>query len=697
MKMSPGCRPSTSVVRVTARWLGWWLLGAASLYGCGLTDKDGWTPVAPPHEPATPGANAGTAGMGPTPLGEAGEGGEPACGAGSVRRQVPVVEPAVSARYGWDKCGRIAPGKRPGQVLFASDGSILTLDEDGAVRGYASGATTPPDTLIDAAASTTLMVLSNDGTLLLTNGATGAHVYRSKVVGTPITAQGGMLEEQLSIDTASSGCGAAAFSADSKLIVGLNQTRLCAWQLADGKSVASIDLKPPTSESAQTVGAEAGGATLTLLRDNQLLRYTLAGDRVDMRELPGPPAQTIALDAVLSPDGLTLLTLLFDGQARSLLALDVATGATRWQADAPVDVYPQLTVSADGFVLASSMGVYRIEDGQKISGDAHAYSNTRPALNLGGTKKLVARDQIAEWNETTQEIVRLYGAHTRGIVALDMSADGRYLASHSGWAIVWELAEDFAQSVPLYSGSAGDGSWDVALAPDGGALVASGDNVMFWQRSGAFKSASAPPPSASLGCLSADWAFSPDGCWVAGTHYGSGVQVASAHDFSDVVLLPASNCAGGVAFSPDGAHLLTASLELFETGTWRSVWSIPTDPSKPSGSFEGENAVEFSPDSKEAIITRHARGGVGDVAYTSARYNALTGAIITQLPQLSGDRVRYSPEGHWIVSGDRALHQPSGTTVQLDPSSKVAIFTPQGDIISGEADGSLVHYCRSSH
>jgi hypothetical protein len=479
--------------------------------------------------------------------------------------------------------------------------------------------------------------------------------------------------------------------------MGLNQTRLCAWQLADGKSVASIDLMPRATESAQAVGAEAGGAVFTLLRDNQLLRYTLAGELTETYELPGMPQQTIALDAVLSPDARTLVILLFNGEAKSLLALDVATGGTRWQVDAPIEVYPQLAVSADGFVLASSMGVYRIEDGQKISGDAHAYSNTRPALNLGGTKKLVARDQIAEWNEATQEVVRLYGAHTRGIVALDMSADGRYLASHSGWAIVWELAEDFARSVPLYSGSAGDGSWDVALAPDGGALVASGDNVMFWQRSGAFKSASAPPPGASLGCLSADWAFSPDGCWVAGTHYGSGVQVANAHDFSDVVWLPASNCEGGVAFSPDGKHLLTASLELFETGTWRSLWSVSVDPSEHSGSFNGEDAVEYAPDGKEAIITRHGRSNLGEVAYTSARYNALTGAIITQLPQLSGDRVRYSPEGHWIVSGDRALHQASGTTVQLDPSSKVAIFTPQGDIISGEADGSLVHYCRSAH
>ncbi|HVY31505.1 MAG TPA: hypothetical protein VHB79_33355 [Polyangiaceae bacterium] len=48
------------------------------------------------------------------------------------------------------------------------------------------------------------------------------------------------------------------------------------------------------------------------------------------------------------------------------------------------------------------------------------------------------------------------------------------------------------------------------------------------------------------------------------------------------------------------------------------------------------------------------------------------------------------------MSGDRALHQPSGTIVPLDPSSKVALFTTQGEIISGEADGSLVHYCRSS-
>lgn len=32
----------------------------------------------------------------------------------------------------------------------------------------------------------------------------------------------------------------------------------------------------------------------------------------------------------------------------------------------------------------------------------------------------------------------------------------------------------------------------------------------------------------------------------------------------------------------------------------------------------------------------------------------------------------------------------------FDPKATVSVFTPQGDIIAGKTDGSLVRYCRSS-
>jgi hypothetical protein len=74
----------------------------------------------------------------------------------------------------------------------------------------------------------------------------------------------------------------------------------------------------------------------------------------------------------------------------------------------------------------------------------------------------------------------------------------------------------------------------------------------------------------------------------------------------------------------------------------------------------------------------------------------LDGASRGAVPGLEGDRARYSPEGHWLISGGRALHVPSGSSVEVAPDARVATFTPSGDIIAGMSDGTLVRYCRSS-
>jgi hypothetical protein len=80
----------------------------------------------------------------------------------------------------------------------------------------------------------------------------------------------------------------------------------------------------------------------------------------------------------------------------------------------------------------------------------------------------------------------------------------------------------------------------------------------------------------------------------------------------------------------------------------------------------------------------------------ATRHRASDGSSLGEVPQLSGEKVRYSPEGHWLVSNNQAFHIPSGAVLDYAPAATVAVFSPEGDIIAGEADGSLVRYCRSS-
>jgi WD40 repeat protein len=275
------------------------------------------------------------------------------------------------------------------------------------------------------------------------------------------------------------------------------------------------------------------------------------------------------------------------------------------------------------------------------------------------------------------------------VVALDVSRDGRHFASHGDWAVLWELGPEFVDSRPLAQGRGADSSWNVAIAPDGAGMIVSGDNIALFRRDGSFVNGELPP--APAGCLSPDWIFSPSGTLLAGNRYRDGVEVRDALDFSVARTLPAKNCGGGVAFAPDGSSLVTASLELFETTTWTKVWDHSA--SHPAASTSGENAVEFSPDGQEIVVTR-CDEGISD-ACRSERYASLDGAARGELSGLQGDRVRYSPEGHWLVSRERVLHLPSGTSLEYAPGATAATFVPDGDIIAGMFDGSLVRFCRT--
>jgi WD40 repeat protein len=223
-------------------------------------------------------------------------------------------------------------------------------------------------------------------------------------------------------------------------------------------------------------------------------------------------------------------------------------------------------------------------------------------------------------------------------------------------------------------------------------MVVSGDNVAFIARSGILQGA-APSSGDADGCLSPDWAFSPDGALVAGVRYARALELRNTQDFAPVRGVAMSSCGSGVAFSPDGTLLATAGRELFATATWTKVWDHSAG-ATPSGLSLTEHAVDFSPDGQEIVITRCPDDAIEPCG--SERFAVLDGASRGAVPGLEGDRARYSPEGHWLISGGRALHVPSGSSVEVAPDARVATFTPSGDIIAGMSDGTLVRYCRSS-
>jgi hypothetical protein len=104
--------------------------------------------------------------------------------------------------------------------------------------------------------------------------------------------------------------------------------------------------------------------------------------------------------------------------------------------------------------------------------------------------------------------------------------------------------------------------------------------------------------------------------------------------------------------------------------------------------------VAFSPDGQEIALARFCDTFNGGCDVT--RFRTIDGSVIDDVPELDGGRVRYSPEGHWLVSRGRLFHIPTGLTLIYADGIEVAGFTPEGDLIAGGGEGWLARYCRSA-
>jgi hypothetical protein len=615
------------------------------------------------------------------------------------------VDPAVSAVYRWSECGRIeATPTRPRYAIYALDGSVLSVDELGGILRNATDELSSRILAEPSPGATWTyevgLALSSDGKRLLRWHDAELDVYATND-GAAIGASSDPLMHWAHIDLSRTACNADhgfSFSADGEQIIGQGATSVCAWAARGGSPSTTVQLPATPADPRPLVvaGMGSGQAPLRVLHERTLRTYDAAGKLVgdiDLRPLLPEDAQVMA---AFSPDATTLLVAAspLSGSAWRLVAVDAASGAERWNhAVNLMDEYPRsMTFSNDDYLLLGGAQVYRVDSGEIVRNDQLTFP-VSTALGPGGRTKLLVGELVEEWDLDAGKATRFYGSHTTGVRAIDVSDDGRYLTSHGNWAVLWGLAANFSASRPLSQGSGADSSWNVAIAPDGSSFVASGDNIALFHRDGRFQRGDIPSSSAGLvSCLSPDWSFSPDGLLLAGNHYGPAVEVRAASDFSLVAEVPATNCGGGVAFSRDGSRFVTASLELFETGSFRKLWDRSA--SKPSGSFDAESAVVFSPDGREVVVTR-CRESLS--ACSSELYAAEDGASRGPLPALSRDRVRYSPEGHWLVSGGRLLHLPTQAIREYATDATAAVFVANGDIIAGMADGSLVRYCRSDN
>ncbi|HEX2869737.1 MAG TPA: hypothetical protein VHP33_00750 [Polyangiaceae bacterium] len=264
------------------------------------------------------------------------------------------------------------------------------------------------------------------------------------------------------------------------------------------------------------------------------------------------------------------------------------------------------------------------------------------------------------------------------IFSLAISSDGSLLVSDAYRTIGWRVADVFADSEPLWRIGA-EGGTNVALSPDGRFGTISGDVRLIFDTTtgeklfGEGAEAVSGVPIGSL-CIGSEFNFSPDSRLVAGKHYLTTVEVIETDGFTKVGYLDTPSCAQGVVFSRDGSGVVTpdAAARLTDLAatppahhnadlpwSWRSLAQTPS----------------------------------GDV-YQVECANDACGAAGISWPQPGGKHLAVSPEGQWVALGGKVRHLPSGEERVFDEAASEAVFAPNGDIIAGERDATLVRFCR---
>jgi hypothetical protein len=245
--------------------------------------------------------------------------------------------------------------------------------------------------------------------------------------------------------------------------------------------------------------------------------------------------------------------------------------------------------------------------------------------------------------------------------------------------------------------------FDVDLSPDGALVAISGDGaqVVRNQRSGAQPLSDSqviweypPPPDVpSDGSWVQNFAFSPDGTLLASGRYhdvelirtDSGVSVDKR--FSKV-------SSPGVAFSPDGVYFASSTPSLWQVADAAAVWTVPVSDSIAACGVAcvTDNWATFSPDGA-LLLTQVAVSGGMTWNTTTTVLDAASGTALRSLGDDLPRRPTFSPDGRWILAGNRLIDVKSGQESPLGVPAVISLFLSDGRIAVADPTGAVSLLC----
>jgi WD40 repeat protein len=616
-----------------------------------------------------------------------------------------MVDPAVSRAWQWTPCWHQEVGSPTTLAKFAPDGTLAIATDDDRFVFQAPTWGAPARPIPFATRAGDDVAFSSDGSLLA-----GATAVVRVSDGSLVTA----------LDQPSQGyCPSIVirFSPAADYVVSFGgssyqpQEGLCVWRVGDGRLVTQLaGVFPSAAVSNGQIVAVSGDPTWGI---PAIVRFDLDGNAL------APPALDTSggLDlfaAVVSPDGSTLLATTYPSattvtDAPSTSAWDLSDGRRLWTADQQTYSVKASVFSPVGDLVLVDEAVVRVRDGSRVREAPGGTPFVGPVTSWSLSP---AGDAVAGIDRAMPLVVDVASGHAAplrapveaespssnpyynsgGVRSLALDRGGTRLVSlsHDG-AIAWQLQRGAAPSFPSYLGTAPaysradmspDGRW-VSIAGDGRGIISTSsirDIAYFVTPIGTAE---------TLKCFWPQLIFSPTGGWVAGNGYGQFIEVFRTDDFTKIAEVPTTGCPR-VAFSPDGERLVTNDHQVFRTSDWQRLSGPAGDPVRPTSWFDdvvvapdGVGVLTssclqvFEPSDTIRCDTRSDRSGL--------------------LSDLTAPFPSFSSEGHWVAAGGTLLHLPSGETRTLDPAALVAVFTPDGDLIVGEPDGSLAGFCRSDN
>src|SRR5260221_2467459 len=243
------------------------------------------------------------------------------------------------------------------------------------------------------------------------------------------------------------------------------------------------------------------------------------------------------------------------------------------------------------------------------------------------------------WDIQRGTLVRTYSGHTNGVRSVAFSRDGKYLASGSRDKTIrlWSLSND--NLLRTFSGHT-EQVFSVAFSSDGKYMASGSDDnsVQVWdtQTGVALKAFRHLDRVFSV-------AFSPDGMFLASGSEDRSIRLWNLQEGSLVKTFSGhTNSVISIAFSPDGQSLASGSSD-------NSIWLWNVQTGEPVKRFSGHtdlvSSVAFSPDGKHlssASFDNSVR--IWDVS-SGTLIKTLFGHVSSVLA------VAFSPDGEHLASG----------------------------------------------